>query len=426
MLESALDKLSPDCMQNAFVTTPLDRKSLPQRNLDIVERVRTNPLPWPGQFSPQLVAELLCAYAGPSSVILDPFVGSGTSLVEAARLGHSARGSDLNPAAISLARVYELINFPAAQRTYIIEQFRALLFDVIGPFSAPLFAQCPKKVLTREELEIELVQLWHRATDSITRNLAAALVVLCDFHRNHLDSVVVQRTWRRLEHIVQTLPEAPCSITVYHADARRLPVASESTDLVITSPPYINVHNYHQKFRRSVEALKWDVLPIARSEIGSNRQNRGNRFLTVIQYSLDMVLALREMVRTTRRGSLLILVLGRESTVRGTSFYNGELVAEIAVQGLGLRLTRRQERVFRNRYGIQIYEDILHFHAPTKISDEAYSLSATRRIVARVLSASRALAPTSERPGLDEALERLEEIAPSPLPPPLVLGQKPA
>ena len=62
---------------------------------------------------------------------------------------------------------------------------------------------------------------------------------------------------------------------MHHADARALPVESGSADLVLTSPPYINVHNYNQKYRRSVEALEWDILAVARSEIGSNRQNRG-------------------------------------------------------------------------------------------------------------------------------------------------------
>ena len=94
--------------------------------------------------------------------------------------------------------------------------------------------------------------------------------------------------------------------------------------MVLTSPPYINVHNYHQQFRRSTEALDWDVLSFARSEIGSNRQNRANRFLTVIQYSLDMALALRELARVARPGARLILVLGRESFVRGGRFFNGE------------------------------------------------------------------------------------------------------
>ena len=97
--------------------------------------------------------------------------------------------------------------------------------------------------------------------------------------------------------------------------------------------------------------LACDVLAIAPSEIGSNRQNRGNRFLTVIQYALDISLALREIARTMRPGALSILVLGRESTVRGVRFFNGELVAELAVRAVAMRMERRQERVFRNRTG---------------------------------------------------------------------------
>lgn len=38
---------------------------------------------------------------------------------------------------------------------------------------------------------------------------------------------------------------------------------SQLATLLITSPPYINVFNYHQKYRRSVEALGYDVLAIA-------------------------------------------------------------------------------------------------------------------------------------------------------------------
>ena len=42
-------------LHDTFAATPLDRTSLPQSGLDIAERVRTNPFPWAGQFSPQLV-----------------------------------------------------------------------------------------------------------------------------------------------------------------------------------------------------------------------------------------------------------------------------------------------------------------------------------------------------------------------------------
>ena len=404
-------------LNEAFATTPLDRESLPQGNLDIAERVRTNPFPWTGQFSPQLAEALLVAYAPRAGVILDPFAGSGTSLVEAARQGLEACGVELNPAAVLMARVYQMVNLNSAMRAVVLDELRDRLFDAIGPPHGPLFSDGICSMPDRAALEAALVQVWREAAPGPAQSLAAALVVLCDFHRAHLDTDTAHKEWLRIERTVRTLPESVPQVSVHHADARTLPVESGSVDMVLTSPPYINVHNYHQKFRRSVEAMGWDVLTVARSEIGSNRQNRGNRFLTVIQYALDMTLALREMIRVTRAGARLILVLGRESLVRGTRFFNGALVAELAVQCAGLEIERRQERVFRNRYGADIYEDILHFRAASEIPDVKTSMTAACRIATQVLSATRPVAPPAERAGIDDAIARIDTVAPSPIAP---------
>ena len=403
-------------LNKSFAATALDRASLPQANLNIAARVRTSIFPWTGQFSPQLVEELLAAYAPHGGVIFDPFVGSGTVLVEAARMGLAAGGSELNPAAMVLSRVFQMVNLAAEKRETVLADLRGRLFGARGPFYGPLFLDGNRRLLSRPELEAMLVRAWWESESNTVRDLAAALIVLCDFHRKHLNADTIHKTWSRLERTVRDLPESAGLVTVHHADARSLPIDSDSVDLVLTSPPYINVHNYHQKFRRSVEAMDWNVLTFARSEIGSNRQNRGNRFLTVIQYSLDMALALREMARVARSGSLLILVLGRESSVRGTRFFNGELVAEIGLQSVGLEIERRQERMFRNRYGTNIYEDILHFRATREIPRKDSSMAVARRIARQVLSAARPLVPRKECHGIDEALERLESVAPSPMP----------
>ena len=404
-------------LHESFAATTLDRESIPQSKLDIADRVRTNLLPWAGQFSPQFVEELLAVYAPPSGVVLDPFVGSGTSLVEAARRGLTAYGSELNPAAVILARVYRLVNLDAAEREVALNGLRDHLVKAIGSSDGPLFSNPGSVPSDRVALEAALVRLWRESAPGPSQSLAAALIVLCDFHRKNLDTHMVHRTWQRLDRIVRTLPESTQPVAVHHADARMLPIEASSVDLILTSPPYINVHNYHQKFRRSTEALQWNVLALARSEIGANRQNRGNRFLTVIQYSLDMALALREMARAAKSGARLILVLGRESLVRGVRFFNGELVAELAIRSVGMEIERRQERMFRNRYGTHIYEDILHFRAPTEVPDETFSLTTARCISNRVLASARHLAPCKVRPGIDDALARLDGVSPSPMPP---------
>jgi DNA modification methylase len=64
-------------------------------------------------------------------------------------------------------------------------------------------------------------------------------------------------------------------VEVLHADARATGLDDDSIDLVVTSPPYINVFNYHQRFRKSVEALDWDVLGIR--AIGNRRESETSR-----------------------------------------------------------------------------------------------------------------------------------------------------
>ena len=187
-----------------------------------------------------LVEALLAAYAPNGANILDPFVGSGTSLVEAAHLGLPACGADLNPAAVFLSRVYEFVNLPKPARTLAIKEIEIAVTQAIGISNGPLFTNGIRTPMPRAELESHLVTLWHASDPGPARILTAALVVLCDFHQKHLNAERVHAKWLRLAKIVRNLPECPCPVVVHHADARRLPVPNGSADLVLSSPPYIN------------------------------------------------------------------------------------------------------------------------------------------------------------------------------------------
>ena len=60
---------------------------------------------YPARFSPQLARTLIERFTEPGDVVLDPFCGGATSLVEAAALGRQAVGSDISTLAVFLARV---------------------------------------------------------------------------------------------------------------------------------------------------------------------------------------------------------------------------------------------------------------------------------------------------------------------------------
>jgi 16S rRNA G966 N2-methylase RsmD len=59
---------------------------------------------YPAKFIPQLVEKILIEFASPKARIADPFLGSGTTGIEAIRRGHSFYGSDINPVACLISR----------------------------------------------------------------------------------------------------------------------------------------------------------------------------------------------------------------------------------------------------------------------------------------------------------------------------------
>ena len=392
-----------------FHGVPLDTQTIPQSLLNIDNKERSNPFPWNGQFSPQLVEQLLATYANRGSYLLDPFLGSGTVLFEAGRFGLPAFGSEINPAAFKMADTYRFINLSPAKRRQVLHGVTDLLGDVL-PDDAPLFAALrlqsdrpPHELLVSEAKSV---------SDEFSKMLIEALVVLLNLGLREPDQRAIDVAWRRIRENTLSLPFSNARIELTNCDARALPIVSGKVDLVLTSPPYINVFNYHQQYRKSVESLGWDLLEVAKSEIGSNRKHRGNRFLTVIQYCLDMSEVLHELRRVCKPEARIIFVVGRESNVRKTVFYNGEIVAELAVRCAGFSLTARQERVFQNRFGEMIHEDILHL-IPRPLGSG--SLAPPKELAEEALKAALNRVPPESEGDLRDAIERIADVDPSPV-----------
>lgn len=333
------------CLGDLPAMPTIDRVEIPQEDLNIESKVRSNLFAWNGQFSPQFIEALLDKYARSHDFVLDPFLGSGTVLYECARKGLGAYGIELNAAAYHMAKTYELVNASLQERETLIRSV--------------------DKIVSAEQdddrLLDALVVQFHENKNPRVRSTIATLVVLLDVYNNVMTRELLLGKWNSLKGIIKSLPMSEAKIVAEMGDARRLNLQKGMVDLVITSPPYVNVFNYHQKYRRSVELLGYDVLKIAKGEFGSNRKNRGNRFLTVIQYVIDMSLAMQEALRSCKCGARMIYVVGRDSCVLGYHFCNSELMFWIGTEVLGQRCILRQERVFKNRYGQMIYEDILHF-----------------------------------------------------------------
>jgi hypothetical protein len=77
--------------------------------LDVPERERTKHVhrlhPYLGKFIPQLVEYFLSRYFKPGEVVVDPFCGSGTTLVQAAEMGINSVGVDISEFNTLIAKV---------------------------------------------------------------------------------------------------------------------------------------------------------------------------------------------------------------------------------------------------------------------------------------------------------------------------------
>ena len=398
-------------VSSIFSETPINRQEIPQALLDIEDKQRTNPLPWKGQFSPQFIETLIDKYANKNSVIFDPFLGSGTVLYEAGRFGLEACGTEINPAALILANTYKFITLSPRKREKCINCFLTQLKTEIWE-RMPLF-QTIQKEITPHDLIDKIVDVAVDDEEKFLNILHEALVILLDLENKKLTQSRVFTLAENIATFVLKLPYSKKPINAYNADARNVPLQNSSVNLVITSPPYINVFNYHQQYRGSTEALNWKILEVAKSEFGSNRKHRSNRFLTVIQYCLDIAYTLQELLRICRHNSRIIFVVGKESNIRGTPFLNGELVAEVARQVLGISLDIRQERSFVNRYGKTIKEDILHF---TKKEDLQYyfAIHQARTLSVEALISAYSVANEQVKYEIKDAIDKAATVQPSP------------
>ncbi|MDQ5987393.1 MAG: hypothetical protein CSYNP_03133 [Syntrophus sp. SKADARSKE-3] len=383
-------------------------KPIPQNLLNIEEKNRSNLFAWRGQFSPQLIECLLDAYCLPDSIVLDPFAGSGTVLYEAATMSLSAFGYEINPSAWIFSKVYEFANMEVSRRDTIIAELK---HEIEREFPFILFSDDNVPVNVVEERIIKI----GKSINDGAKVLCNALVVLLDIFKNPITNSFVQCKLNALTEMVRKLPYSTKSIKADLQDARALPLDNQSIDFVVTSPPYINVFNYHQNYRRSVEVLGWDLLRVARSEIGSNRANRGNRYYTVVQYCIDMATALQELARVLKPGARAVIVVGYESKVLGAPFYNADIVEQLAVQSGTFEVLLRQKRLFTNRFGETIREDILNLRRSSYTAKSELPFVVGRAVANNALTTASTAVSDDNRDLLTDAVSKIDQIKGTPI-----------
>jgi hypothetical protein len=272
---------------------------------ELPERERTKHVhklhPYLGKFVPQLVETCLERHFAPGRRVLDPFAGSGTTLVEASVFGCDAVGVDISAFNVLLSRVKTgrhdagrieaTLNAalaglddaePAAATPWLGHWYHAdalrdlLRYRALIP-EAGDEADVMRVVLSRAARSARLAPhfrlesplrpqtepYWcykHRRTCTPTTDAR-------QFLRSYTaDTVTRLRAYAALRRDVQ--------VAVVHGDARTAELPA-TADGIITSPPYPGRIDYHEQHRYAYELLG---LPERRAEeIGAPANGRSRR-----------------------------------------------------------------------------------------------------------------------------------------------------
>ncbi|KGU63703.1 DNA methylase family protein [Burkholderia pseudomallei MSHR983] len=262
-----------------------------------------------GKFNPQVAKALLNIFgvtAGHN--VLDPFCGSGTSLVEAAHLGINAFGTDINPLAVYLANAKlkalatpaELL-LSAAQEAVDVARKSKRIGNEENERQAYLQSWFPQDVLRTIEHLRQAISLGSEDTREILFAIASNL--LRDYSLQEPSDLRIRRRTSPMPEIfylsafetavanfAKKLADSQGILGLLHTNAHahlhdcRLPLSeiggipSGGFDAVLTSPPYATALPYIDTQRLSLVWLNLlapaDILSLESQLVGS-REIRG-------------------------------------------------------------------------------------------------------------------------------------------------------
>lgn len=327
-----------------------------EREMNVLEGVHPYPAKFIGQIPRTLIRELA---PPPGTAILDPFCGSGTTLVEAQRMGYESVGVDLNPIACLMSRVKtasrpdRLVEsgFDAIRlaKSFVEAEVPALpnlshwFHEEVQDALARLTAAIPlMPVGTRDALSLALSRIVVRVSRQESDTRYAAIEndirwddVMAAFSTAvaSIDNALAARGWcLRSCKVVEA--------DILTVDAGQL--GTQPVGLVITSPPYPNAYEYWLYHKYRMLWLGFDANEVKRREIGARAHFFKKNRHTAQDFERQMRLTMSLLDRVLEPGGHVCVVVGR-SKIHGEIVDNAGTVCGIARE-MGYRLVLEEVR----------------------------------------------------------------------------------
>ena len=313
---------------------------------------------YPARMHPRLARELVARFSKPGELVLDPFCGSGTVLVEALAGGRKPQGVDLNPLALRITEIQCALRSPSDR-----ERFEWHLMQVAEaseervrsrarahiPIEREIQAFYQPHVLfeisgLREEIERVVDEPDRRALlivfssllikfsrkradtsgDTVEKRIRKGLVTEFFVRKGHELSL-------RWEALYDAVPRDAFEARLICGDARELSHLLGQrfqADLIATSPPYGGTYDYarHHAIRNAWFGFETERLE--EREIGARRTLARSR-AGAARWDDELLATLRAMREVSHDDARIILWIG-DAEIEGRPIPADEQVAELA------------------------------------------------------------------------------------------------
>lgn len=325
--------------------------------------------PYPAKFIPQLPHLMIKKFTKENDVVMDPFCGSGTSLVEAKLLNRCAIGVDIHPIAVLMSKV-KTTKIPNDE----LKKIRGILQSIHKDIKQ-LYKREPNNLSfyvndnSSSVYEINLPEFPNR-DHWFQKNVLSELMIikkhieqvdnlhLKDFLMLGLSAIIVQvsnqesetryaainknvppfRTFQvfrqKVLNMVERMKEfnrlaSDATIKVYQNDARYLDFLEDNiVDFIITSPPYPNTYDYYLYHKLRMYILGFDVKKVQDNEIGS-RNKHSSKKEDIESYIRDMIKCFNHFSRILKPDKYFMVVVG-DSIIRKKFMDGLEITKRIA------------------------------------------------------------------------------------------------
>jgi DNA modification methylase len=287
--------------------------------------------PYPARFIPQIPLTFIKLFTREGETVLDPMCGCGTTLVEAFLNNRNAIGNDLNPLAALITKVkitlideseFKYFNGKLAlMKRYLDLDYKDVEEKINNLPNRKLSRIFNRVVISKlesiRETLLEIKEEGHNDLFDFGRVALSATIWSLVENGNGIEVddlflkkvKYMQNEMIKMSKIIKNIPK----VRVICGDARKLEVETNSIDLIVTSPPYVNALDYYRLHMYNMLWLGMDFDLFRKHEIGGHSHFIMNRFRLLSEYLGDMLRSMIEMNRVLKKDKLCVIVVGNSS-----------------------------------------------------------------------------------------------------------------